>query len=244
MMLEIGRVTFRQLLGRRRLILLALAALLPAFVGLIYRLSSPIGFDASFASSVYDGLIVTVLLPLVALVVGTAAFGSEIEDGTAIYLLAKPVPRWRIVVAKLTVAVLISVLLAGGGTLVTGLVALAGTADTNGIIVGYTVGVAAGAIVYSALFVALSLSTSRALVFGLLYVLIWEGVLTGFFSGLRTFSVHQYVLGISDLAGVNGRVMSDTMAGGTAVGLAVLVTVLATAFAATRLSAFELPQAD
>ena len=38
-----------------------------------------------------DGLVVTTLLPLAALVYGTAALGAEIEDGTAVYLLSKPV---------------------------------------------------------------------------------------------------------------------------------------------------------
>ena len=33
-------------------------------------------------------LIVQTVMPLVALVLGTAALGSEIEDGTAVYLLA------------------------------------------------------------------------------------------------------------------------------------------------------------
>ena len=45
-----------------------------------------------------------------------------------------------------------------------------------------------GALEYSAVFVALSLVTSRALVFGLAYVLIWEGVVAGLFAGTRTFS--------------------------------------------------------
>ena len=35
-------------------------------------------------------------MPLVALIVGTAAIGSEIEDGTAVYLMVKPIPRWKI----------------------------------------------------------------------------------------------------------------------------------------------------
>ena len=43
-------------------------------------------------------------MPLVALIFGTAALGSEIEDGTAVYLLIKPIPRWQIALAKILVA--------------------------------------------------------------------------------------------------------------------------------------------
>src|SRR4029079_8241768 len=34
-------------------------------------------------------------MPLVALLFGTATIGAELEEGTAISLLAKPVPRWQ-----------------------------------------------------------------------------------------------------------------------------------------------------
>jgi hypothetical protein len=43
-------------------------------------------------------------MPLVALVFGTAALGSELDDGTAIHILTKPIPRWTIVLPKLVVA--------------------------------------------------------------------------------------------------------------------------------------------
>ena len=47
---------------------------------------------------ILDTLVVRTILPLVALIVGTAAIGSEIEDGTLVFTLVKPVPaggsRW------------------------------------------------------------------------------------------------------------------------------------------------------
>ena len=52
------------------------------------------------ADRILDTLVVRTVLPLVALVVGTAALGSEIEDGTAVYLMIKPIPRWRIVAGE------------------------------------------------------------------------------------------------------------------------------------------------
>ena len=36
-------------------------------------------------------LLVTTLVPIVALVFGTVALGAEIEDGTAVFLLLKPI---------------------------------------------------------------------------------------------------------------------------------------------------------
>ena len=42
-------------------------------------------------------------MPLVAVIFGTGALGSELDDGTVVYLLAKPVPR-DILLVKLVVA--------------------------------------------------------------------------------------------------------------------------------------------
>jgi len=39
---------------------------------------------------VLEGVIVSSVLPLVALVFGTAALGSELDDGTAVHILTKP----------------------------------------------------------------------------------------------------------------------------------------------------------
>jgi ABC-2 type transport system permease protein len=243
---EVARVTARQILGRRRTILLALLAAIPILLAAIFRLANAGSARAleGFTESVFVALVVTLLLPLVALVFGTAAFGTEIEDGTVIYLWAKPVPRWAVVLAKWAVAATAAVTLSAGATLLAGLLGLAGTPAGLEISTGYTIGVAAGAVVYVAVFVALSLVTSRALIAGLAYVLIWEGALASFFSGIRFLSIRQYALGIADAAGVGGRITDDTLEPVSAVLLAAVVTVVALVVAVRRLRAFEIPQAD
>ncbi len=243
---EIARATARQLLGRRRTAVLALVAALPILLAAFFRLagtSNP-GDVTDFTDAVFVGLVVTLLLPLVALVFGTAAFGTEVEDGTVIYLLAKPIPRRTIVLTKWFVAAIIAATLSAGATLLAGIVGLAGTPAAVETSIGYTVAVAAGSVIYVAAFVALSLLTSRALIAGLVYVLVWEGVLASYFTGIRFLSIRQYTLGIADAAGVGGQITRDTLGAGTAVFLAVVVVVVALVVATRRLSAFEIPQAD
>ena len=60
--------------------------------------------DSENATEIVDTLVIRTVLPLIALVFGTAAIGSEIEDGTVVFLLAKPIGRWRTALAKLAVA--------------------------------------------------------------------------------------------------------------------------------------------
>src|SRR5258708_24727238 len=97
----IARITLRALLGRRRTILLLLLAGVPILVGLLVRANTD---GVGEVGPTLDGLVVRIILPLVALVFGTAALGSELEDGTAVHLLTKPVGRMTIVLAKGAVA--------------------------------------------------------------------------------------------------------------------------------------------
>ena len=98
-------LTLRGLLNRRRTLLLGLIGALILLVAVIYRLSGPTDADAAtFTGRLLADFGLGVLLPLVAVIVGTAAIGSELDDGTILYLLAKPIPRLLIVAVKLLVA--------------------------------------------------------------------------------------------------------------------------------------------
>jgi ABC-2 type transport system permease protein len=246
MIAAIARVTARQLLGRRRTLLLALVAAIPILLAGIYRLAGSRSPDAllGFTEGVFVGLVVTLLLPLVALVFGTTAFGAEIDDGTVVYLLAKPIRRSTVVLTKWVVAAAVAASLSASATLLAGLLGRADTPAGMEISIGYAVAVAVGSIVYVAAFVALSLLTSRALIIGLVYVLVWEGALASSFPGIRFLSIRQYTLGIADAAGVAGRITGDALEPATAVALALVVGVGALFIATRRLSAFQIPQAD
>ena len=234
-------LTLRQLLGRGRTILLGLLALLPVLLAVVYRAGSEDTDPVKWAAQVlFDGLIVTTLLPLLALVYGTAALGAEIEDGTAVYLLAKPVSRTQIVLGKLLAAwILTSVTVLVSG-LLSGAVALQGSPG-NGLLVGFGVGLAVGSLVYSALFVMLSVVTSRALIAGLVYVFIWEGLINGLFAGTRLLSVRHYTLGVADIfVDLPSGVFDAKLGAGPAVVLAVVISGASIWYAIRRLQRFEI----
>jgi ABC-2 type transport system permease protein len=117
-------------------------------------------------ANVLEMTVIRAVLPLVALVFGTSAIGAELEDGTAIHLLTKPVARWRIVAGKLLAAAPVTVLLVSGSVLATGLL-IGGERGTTGVTLAFTVASAIGAVLYVSVFIALSILTSRALIVGL-----------------------------------------------------------------------------
>jgi ABC-2 type transport system permease protein len=235
----IAGITLRQLLSRRRTLLLLLLGGVLVLVAFVFRLAGEESRALPFTAQLLANLGIAVLMPLVALLFGTGAIGSELEDGTAIYLLAKPIRRSTILLTKLVVASACAILVTCGPMLLAGLIAGGGLGD--GLVVGFVGAAAIGSVLYSALFVTLSLTTSRALVFGLGYVLIWEGVLSGLFAGTRTFSVRQITLALADLfADAPPEVFAAQLDLATALVMAAIVLVAATALAIRRLSTLEI----
>ena len=196
-------ITARALLGRRRfLLLIPLPILLVGLAALADGLGAR---PDEWAGPVIAGLGFGAVLPVVALIVGTAVIGAEIDDGTVVHILTKPVPRTEIVLSKLAVAVAVTT-----ATVVVPMVLAGLIAGSGRLAFGLAVGSALGALAYCAVFVALSLVTRRPVLVGLVYVLIWEGVLGNLISGTRVLSVQQYVIALADKVAptplLNGRV--------------------------------------
>lgn len=227
----IMQITARGLFGRRRfLLLLPLPALV---IGLAVLADSLGAFPSDWAQPVLVGLGFGVVLPIMALIVGTGVLGSEIDDGTLVHILAKPLPRRDIILAKLAVAVAVTAVVVGVPMFITGMFA-------EGVALG--VGVAAGSLLgafaYSALFLALSLLTRRPVLVGLLYVLIWEGLLGNLLSGTRVLSIQQYVVALADR--VSGSyLLTSTVSIPVALSMAAVFTVGGTLLAIDRLRSFS-----
>jgi len=227
----IARITSRSLIGRRRfLLLLPLPLLLIGLAALADGLGAR---PDEWATPVLVGLGFAVVLPVIALIVGTGVLGAEIDDNTLVYVLATPQPRQRIVLTKLLVAIAVTVLTAGPGLFLAGLI----TGSVR-LAAGLAVGGAVGAVVYSALFVVLSLLTRRPVLIGLAYLLIWEGTLTNLLSGTRVLSIQQYALSVGD-AVAHSSLVTATVSTPVALIMSAVVTVGATWLAIDRLRSFS-----
>jgi ABC-2 type transport system permease protein len=238
----VALLTWRQLLGKRRTLLLVLFALVPVLVAVAFRFGDADEEPARWtARTLMGGLVIGSLLPLAALIMGTAAIGTEIEDGTVVYLLGKPVRRIEIVTAKLGVAWFATAVFILVSAIVSGLIAVQ-SADRGGqLVLGFALAGLAGAFVYTAVFIVLSVVTTRAFVVGITYVFLWEGIITRLFTGTRILSIRQYTLGLADLlADAPRRVFEADLGAGPAVVMMAVVSALAIWYAARRLTRFEL----
>lgn len=238
-MSTIARITARLLLGSRRAIGIGLVMVLPVVIAILFRTSQEDSLTppAEFAGDLVGALVLAILLPLVALVMGTAAIGNEIEDGTVVFLLSKPIDRPRIVVVKAAVAAVASAIVCVPTTIATTWIITGDNA--GGLVVGLGVSALVASVVYSVLFVALSTATSRALVIGLIYVFVWEGILANVFSGLAWLSVRAYSEGVAGAA-IDVRSFRPDLSATAGLVMALIVIGAALWAGGRKLAAFEI----
>ena len=233
-------LTVRQQILRKSTLLLIGLGLLAVLVAVVFRISDSTMDPSEWTARVlYGGLVVTAVLPLTALMFGTSVLGDELEDGTAVYLLTKPVPRWQILAPKIVAPWLLTAALVSGAALLSGFIAIQdGEAS---VVIGAAVALAAGALAYITLFVLLSLLTNHALIVGLLYVFIWEGALAGVFEGLRFMSIRHYTLGLANaVAGDLPDTYNAYLSGSTAIVAFAIVVAVCALWANQRLQLIEI----
>ncbi|PGH49332.1 ABC transporter permease subunit [Streptomyces sp. Ru87] len=225
----VARLTYRALLGRRRALILFILPGLLLVTAISVRLLT--GADDQTTADLLGGFALGTMVPLIGVIAGTGAIGPEIDDGSIVYLLAKPVKRPVIICTKLLVAVGVTIVFSAVPTLIAGLV-LGG--NSQNLAVAYALSAAVASVAYSAVFLLLGTVTRHAVVAGLVYALVWESLFGSLVAGARTLSVQQWALALGGKVADGGLVTSDVGLPAAVVLLAV-VTAGATWYAGQKL---------
>jgi ABC-2 type transport system permease protein len=182
------RLSLRLLVTRGRLVALVAVGAVAVLLGVVVRAG---GAEVDKSKAVYDvidGYCLGVLAPVVALVFASAALGDPAEDGTLVYLWLKPVARWRVVVGALVASLSVALPL----VVVPSVVAAAVSGVGHGVVGAAVAASALSVVAYTTIFLGLGLKVKRALVWGLAYVLIWEGAVARTGRGAARLAVHVY----------------------------------------------------
>jgi ABC-2 type transport system permease protein len=230
----VARLTYRGLLGRRRALILGVLPVLLIVISAAVRSFS--GADDQVASDLLGGFALATMVPIIGVIAGTGAIGPEIDDGSVVYLLAKPLKRPTIIFTKLIVAIAVTMAFSAVPTFIAGMIL-----NGNGqqIAVAYTVAALVASIAYAAMFLLLGTVTRHAVVFGLVYALVWEALFGSLVSGARTLSVQQWALAVAHKV-TGGDLVTSDVSLPTATVLLVVVTVLTTWYAGQRLRSLKL----
>ena len=229
------RLLVRQLLTPGRLLaLLSLGAVVVlAAVGV--AASDEVEDPARTIIEVMDGLGLVLVVPVVSLVFASASLGELREDGTLVYLWLRPMDRLSVVAGAYLAALTVSLPLT---TLPLAAAALVGKATVDGVI-ATVVAASFGVLAYSAAFVLLGLMIRNPIIWGLAYVLVWEGIFARFSEPVGNAAVRGYtrslLANLSDV-GLGPAAEANTS---TAVLVCVFVAAGSLAMAAVRLNRME-----
>jgi ABC-2 type transport system permease protein len=204
--------SIRQLLPWKRSLVLAVLQLVPAT---IYLLASS-NRTADAALDVFlDGGASTyflLVLPIVSIVLASSALGVERRDQTLSFIVLRPMRRTTIAVTKL-----VATLTAAMALHAVGAVALGGAhiirfgADLD-LVFGLLVGAAVATIAYASIFIPVGFLTDRAVIIGLVFLLIFENGVVSALSALETLSPWRLgAAAFADLAGVSNDGLEESL---------------------------------
>ena len=142
----------------------------------------------------------SLLVPVATLVFASSMFGDPSDDGTLVYLWLRPVARWKLTLATALTSFSVTWPLVVPPLVLAAALTQAGMALVVGTFIAATVMVLA----YVGVFLALGLRVKRPLVWGLLYIFIWEGFIARGSANAAKVAVRAYGSSIlRDYTGAN-----------------------------------------
>jgi ABC-2 type transport system permease protein len=230
----VAGITYRALLGRRRIILLLLLPLVLIGLAVLLRLVG--SADQRSAVLLMQNFAINTMLPLLGLIAGTGVIAPEIDDGTIIHLLSKPISRPVIAQTKFLVAASLLTVFAAVPTYIAAWLLVS---NEDGIAPGFALGVLVAGFAYAAVFLLLGVVTRHAVTIGIVYALVWESVVGGFVPGARKFSIQYWGQSIADQISDSAFFKTDVSLS-FAIPALIVVTLGGVLWAGYRLRAFAL----
>jgi ABC-2 type transport system permease protein len=189
-------LTLRQFLHGKRWLVIGILFLLPPGLAILGRSIDP-NVPAVVLEFVFAFMLIPqALLPLLALLYASGMIQDEQEEQTITYLLVRPLSRWALYVVKLLATLTITVLLTAiFVTLTYAAIYLGKDAGLETMVrrCAQAIWIHALAVVaYCCFFGLLSLMTKRALIVGILYSVVIEGILANMPFGVRLLTVIYY----------------------------------------------------
>ncbi len=145
------------------------------------------GGDDFVAADLLSRFGLLIYIPLVVLIFASATLGTLREERTLVYFWLRPIGRWQIAVASFVSSLLVLIPVISVPTIL-----LAAIIGDGGDMIGILMAALIAIVAYGALFTFLGLVTQRALVWGLIYIIVWEGFLGGLSRAAGRLSIRNY----------------------------------------------------
>ena len=186
-------LALRQSMSIRRVAVLVLLAAIPLAIAIISNLLNT-DWDGEVTQGFIQGLIFNTGLPLIALIVAAPVFADEIEDRTLTNLMLSPIARWQISIPKMLAATAIVAIPLAISTFVSILLVFEDESYSAAIVGAF--GILIGSLAFVSLFAFVGTLTTRAVVFGIVYVFGFEALISSAIPGLKYVSISGLTLSI------------------------------------------------
>ena len=228
------RLLLRQQLTKGRLLLAVVMSGLAILLGVVIaRAGGP--NQARDTVEVISVFGLGLMVPVLTLVLASSTFGQIVDDETLVYLWLRPLPRWTLALAGTLAAATVAV----PATVLPLVVSVAiGSGGDGEIIWATALAITLASIAYTALFVLAGLIVRRALIWGLVYVFIWEFFVARAGQGAARLSINTYPSSVlATLTGFDLPMAERALTYG-------IVTPLVVAVAGVALTAWRLANAN
>ena len=186
-MTALYRIMLRTSVTRGRLLAFLAGGALLDLVAYSIRVSDYKGREGDIFGLLVQAA-VALFVPVVALVFSTSSLGDLAQDGTLVYVWLRPVGRWKVVLVALAATLTITLPLTLGPSLLA--VFLAG--GSQDAFWAAAAAVALANLAYAAVFTGFGLRVRGALIYGLIYVVIWEAGIASVGKGPASISIRHY----------------------------------------------------
>ncbi len=186
---------FREYLRTRRLWPWLALGFVCLGVGASWHYLNP-SADRPQAYSTVSSMLVFHLLALASAIFTTAIVSQEVEQKTIVYLLTRPVPRWKLLLLRYAASVTVVALIAIFAALLTSLGTFHGLVS-NSFLPRDVLALFIGALSYGALFLFVSLLFNRSLVICALFAFGWESVIPDMPGEMYKLSIFSYLQAIA-----------------------------------------------
>ncbi len=236
------RVLVRQVITPARLIALGLLGALMVVVGWVVRAAADPEYGdfgrLEEAALFADGFGLIIVVPIVSLVFGSSVLGETREDGTLVYLWLRPMARGPVVVGAAAAAISVALPFTVIPTVVAAWIAAGSGDQALDLIFATLVASGVGTIAYSCGFVLVGLVLRRAIMWGIVYILAWEGLAASLGEFAAQLSLRGYTRSLlSRIVDIDLGIDANTTS--SALIVLVVVTIASLFLSSIRLSRLD-----